>query len=95
MTREEIKTVVAELPPYISKSSQETIEQKRVIIRDQLKYLLTDPGYTNIFITCPGCSHRAVVWQMYRCLYCGVFYCRLCAQLHFGQRIPKWVETLE
>ena len=28
------------------------------------------------------------VIEAYRCLYCGVFYCKECAEEHFGMRVP-------
>lgn len=26
----------------------------------------------------------------YRCLYCGIFYCRECAEKHFGQTVKEY-----
>ena len=36
------------------------------------------------------CSCGAFVpWRhMYRCLYCKIWLCKTCAQLHYGYRIP-------
>lgn len=32
------------------------------------------------------CCLKLVNWQyMYRCLYCGIFYCMECAEQHFGK----------
>jgi len=35
-------------------------------------------------------SRRVRVWLMFRCLYCGRFFCRRCARQHFGD-----IEALE
>lgn len=26
----------------------------------------------------------------YRCLYCGIFYCRTCAEQHFGKTVAQY-----
>lgn len=34
---------------------------------------------------------KLVRWAyMYRCLYCGIFYCRECAEAHFGKTIDEY-----
>jgi len=32
-----------------------------------------------------GCGLEAPIRFMYRCLYCGEFYCQSCAERHFGK----------
>ena len=82
------------LPVFRSNLSQEDREAKRVMLRRQIQHLVTAPREQQIFITCCACSQRAVVWMMYRCLYCGLFYCKSCAEIHFGQRKPTFDEDL-
>ncbi len=38
------------------------------------------------------CSCLTLVrWvDAYRCLYCGIFYCRACAEQHFGKTIEEY-----
>jgi hypothetical protein len=36
-------------------------------------------------ITCP-CGTRAPVRFLFRCLYCGVWFCQSCAEVHFGKK---------
>jgi|GEM_PF-2517759 len=31
------------------------------------------------------CGHKAPVYAMYRCYYCGEFYCEKCAPIHYGK----------
>ena len=80
------------IPLFKSGLTQEEKEIKRTIMRDQIQHLVTAPREQQIFITCCACNHRAVVWMMYRCLYCGCFYCKECGQIHFGQRKPEIAE---
>jgi|GEM_PF-3289080 hypothetical protein len=35
-----------------------------------------------------GCNKMVRLIEAYRCLYCGVFYCKECAEEHFGMRVP-------
>ncbi len=35
-------------------------------------------------ITCP-CGWARTITKMYKCLYCGVWFCKLCAEEHFGK----------
>jgi ferredoxin-thioredoxin reductase catalytic subunit len=42
-------------------------------------------------IHCPCGQIRAMV-KAYRCLYCGVYFCAPCAEVHFGQTIQQWRE---
>ncbi len=36
------------------------------------------------------CKRKIPSWKMYRCFYCGKFFCRKCAKDHFEQTVkPK------
>ncbi|VUD48583.1 hypothetical protein TDB9533_01262 [Thalassocella blandensis] len=40
-------------------------------------------------IRCP--CLKLVRWiDAFRCLYCGIFYCRTCAEKHFGQTVEEY-----
>lgn len=39
-------------------------------------------------LTC-GCGRRMLLHRATRCLYCGVFFCQQCAEIHFGQTIKE------
>jgi hypothetical protein len=49
--------------------------------RDQWDELHEQKPYPNV--TCP-CGRKIVVTKAYRCLHCGIFWCRPCAKRHFG-----------
>lgn len=61
----------------------EDIELKAKIVRAQFKEIQN----TNS-ITC-GCGHNVPVRFMYKCLYCGEWYCKTCAEEHFGETIKE------
>lgn len=42
-------------------------------------------------ITCE-CGLRRAVELSFKCLFCGVFYCVNCAEVHFGQTQMEWVK---
>ena len=37
------------------------------------------------FIHCGGCDHFIPMRFLFRCLYCGIWFCKTCAEDHFGQ----------
>lgn len=41
-------------------------------------------------ITCPSCEWVRAAVSMYKCLYCKVWYCEPCAELHFGKTVEEW-----
>lgn len=40
-------------------------------------------------ITCP-CERRLALVSSYKCLYCGVWFCRRCAEEHFGKTVAEY-----
>jgi hypothetical protein len=38
------------------------------------------------------CGRKIVVWKMYRCYYCGEYYCEQCAPEHFGMTRAEYKE---
>ncbi len=42
------------------------------------------------FVPCGGCEREFALSVMYRCLYCGIWYCEPCAEQHFGQTIAAY-----
>jgi hypothetical protein len=41
---------------------------------------------------CSGCGWHRGVSLLFRCLYCGEWFCGSCAEIHFGQTINEWVK---
>lgn len=41
-------------------------------------------------VTCP-CGLKRALTHSFRCLYCGVWFCAPCAELHFGTSVVDWV----
>lgn len=42
-------------------------------------------------ITCAGCDWRRHLTMAFRCLYCGLYYCQACAEIHFGMTVQDWM----
>ena len=40
-------------------------------------------------ITCV-CDSEISLYEAYRCLYCGIWWCEPCAEEHFGQTISEY-----
>jgi hypothetical protein len=74
------------LPEYKSNATDKERDAARIIVRRQTEYLYKEHHMTKIKIHCP-CGKRDVWSSMFRCLYCGIFFCKECAQIHFGYRV--------
>ena len=78
------------LPVYKSNAAPEQKAQKLNWMYKQLKFIKEQQKEPvgDLVIRC-GC-HKLQKWEyMYRCLYCGVWYCRECAQEHFGMKLSN------
>jgi hypothetical protein len=76
------------LPKYESNASDEERALARARMRGQLADISEQPGSQTLTVSCGSCGVRLYLVRAYRCLYCGVWFCRVCAQLHFGMRVP-------
>ena len=61
-----------------------TTEQKE-ILASQDKTIRNDQAFD-----CPDCGWRRWTGYGFRCLYCGVWFCAHCAEIHFGKTIDQW-----
>jgi len=89
---------IVSLPLYESNASPQERQQKLEFMAEQFRLIHQQEKdgvpITRVKIRC-GC-HKLVAWMhMYRCLYCGIWYCKDCAQLHFGMRVPEPFEGVQ
>lgn len=66
-----------------------TEKENRIIVIKQSREVLR----TNT-ITCP-CGANKILIYMYKCLYCGIFFCKKCAKEHFKIKNKEEQEKLE
>lgn len=38
------------------------------------------------------CDQLRAITMAYRCLYCGVWFCQRCAEIHFGMTLQEWIK---
>lgn len=38
------------------------------------------------------CERVVQIRFMYRCLYCGIWFCQQCAEIHFGKTREEWAK---
>ncbi len=78
------------LPIYESNATPEQRQQKLVFMGWQLKMIKEQVGWgmaaDKVTVKC-GCHKKVKVLYAHRCLYCGIYYCRNCAQEHFGNKV--------
>ncbi len=48
--------------------------QTKILVENKIQYLK---------IPCAECKKETVLIYLYKCLYCGLFYCKKCAKKHF------------
>ena len=61
--------------------SAEETALRRVALRKQLIEVREDPERR---VTCIDCGRRLSLTLAYRCLYCGFWFCPMCARIHFA-----------
>lgn len=58
-------------------------KEKRMRLASQLREWLEPVRQLGLKVTCEGCKRRVNFWYMFRCLYCGFYFCKECADNHF------------
>ncbi|HEY6332797.1 MAG TPA: hypothetical protein VI756_25965 [Blastocatellia bacterium] len=58
------------------------VEEMRVLVRSQL-----EAASSGEEVKCK-CGRVQPVWFLFRCFYCGVFFCTTCARAHFAKDGP-------
>lgn len=80
------------LPVYESNATPEQRKQKLDWMYEQLKFIKVQEKdgipVARTTIRC-GCHKLVKYIYMYRCLYCGVWYCKECAEKHFGAKVAQ------
>lgn len=78
------------LPFYESKATPEERQEALDLMGKQVNILLDqerlEVPLTKVQVRC-GCLKMVRLIQAHRCLYCGIFFCQKCAELHFGKRV--------
>ncbi len=69
---------------FLTMCHQETKEEKAAFVAKQSREATYHEGQKVQEVTC-FCGTCAPLRWMYRCLYCGEFYCQRCAEVHFGK----------
>jgi len=78
------------LPVYESNATPEERREKLKFMGEQVSLICdqhklgTPARYVKI--RC-GCNKLIRLIDAFRCLYCGIYYCKKCAELHFGMRV--------
>lgn len=69
-----------------AETSSEIVEHQARFIKEQ-----EDNGTpANVLsVRCP-CLKLVRVKHAYRCLYCNIFFCKECAEKHFGQTVEEY-----
>ncbi len=70
------------------------VTDREVAILEQQESIIRNAAALDYFpsIPCGECAQEQEIGlsEMYRCLYCGIWYCEVCAEKHFGQTIAAY-----
>jgi len=59
-------------------------KKKRIIVSMQAKeYMNRLCKPTMLRITCGDCGKKVNAFVMFQCFYCGIYFCKSCAEEHF------------
>jgi len=61
-----------------------TCIDKRIKLREQSEEWFPFISSIGLKVHCGTCGEKVNFSYMYRCLYCGFFFCKECAKKHFG-----------
>lgn len=70
---------------YIANAESE--EDKR-ILREQCEDSVQSDRPN--LVDCADCKDTFMLQLLFRCLYCGKYFCGPCAEKHFGEELHKW-----
>jgi len=80
------------LPVYKSKATPEERHQKMLFMEQQVELICDQHRIGTpirfVKMRC-GCGKLMRLINMFRCLYCGLYYCRECAEQHFGMKSER------
>lgn len=65
-------------------------QSKQDFVAKQFREAMYQPGKTVQEVTC-GCGLTMPLRFAFKCLYCGEFYCQVCAEHHFGKTRAQWI----
>jgi len=82
---------IAELPEYVFPGTDADFERNQLKVMEQVREIVGQTGCMTELprVTCAECDRKLPVTFMYHCLYCEMFFCKRCAQFHFGKRLPN------
>jgi hypothetical protein len=63
-----------------------SIRELRVIARRQISQAMKTPEA----VECAICARPFMLRHLYRCLYCGLWFCAHDAETHFGQTVAQY-----
>ncbi|TQV85224.1 hypothetical protein FKG94_03270 [Exilibacterium tricleocarpae] len=61
-------------------------QKKLVFVAQQTKQAMDK---NRPFVRC-GCQKKLWMQNAYKCLYCGEWYCKECAEIHFGKTVAEY-----
>ena len=79
---------VATTRHYNHKAARAKMTQSEINEIQQVVYHQFTQAMKEQPITCAGteCKRKRILLHMYRCWFCGRYFCPRCARMHFGDR---------
>lgn len=76
----------------MTEAEKEWIASGRIVqkqVRETVTQQAAGVGCRSATITCP-CGIPRGIMLMYQCLYCKIWFCDQCAEVHFGKTVAEY-----
>ena len=78
-----------DLPLYVFNGTKEDALANRTVLRSQLEQVRKCDKFPCVKVSCARCEKRVSVFMLFKCLYCGLWFCKSCAERHFGEEFQN------
>ena len=65
----------------------EIAKEKAAFVMGQIRTMREDPPHCRCY-----CGMEIYIPLVFKCLYCGEYYCQPCAEEHFGKTRAEWAK---
>ena len=80
-----------DLPLHVFNGTKKDALENLSVLRGQLEQAKRCEKFPCVKISCAKCAKRVSLFMLFKCLYCGLWFCKSCAERHFGERVPASV----
>ena len=84
---------MAECPAFNPDWIPDGLEDRDEILKTVFSQMMS--ASKGELVKCTTCGNHYRPWVMYRCYYCGRYYCEVCSPKHFGKTRQEACDALQ